>query len=63
MRDSGNVRGLTTAASIWIAAAIGLAVGAGFYAGSVLATLISLIAIELFRDIEKKYIHKEGEEK
>lgn len=63
LRDSGSIRGLTTAASIWVASAIGLAVGAGFYTAAVLATLISLVAIELFRDIEKRMFHRDEEEK
>ncbi|MCX5749389.1 MAG: MgtC/SapB family protein [Candidatus Saganbacteria bacterium] len=62
MQDKGLIRGLTTAASIWVASAIGLAVGCGFYLGAIFATLISLVAIELFRDIEKKYIRKDGQE-
>ena len=51
MQDRGSVRGLTTAASIWIAAAIGLSVGAEFYFAAFIATLIAVIAIEVLREI------------
>jgi len=62
MQDKGSIRGLTTAASIWVASAIGLAVGTGFYVAAVLATLISLVAIELFRDFEKRFIRRPADE-
>lgn len=51
-RDS--VRGLTTAASLWAAAGIGLAVGAGFYAGAVAATLIVLVVLFALSDFERR---------
>ena len=51
-RDS--VRGLTTAASVWAAAGIGLAVGAGFYVGAVSATLIVLIVLFLLSNFERR---------
>ncbi len=50
MRSGGNVQGLTTAATIWLAAAIGVAVGFGYMqlAGScVVLALVTLIAFEL----------------
>ena len=57
-----KIKGLTTAASIWLCAAIGLASGAGFYfaagAASVLALLILLVAGALERiSAKKKYKH------
>jgi putative Mg2+ transporter-C (MgtC) family protein len=52
MREGLTVRGLTTAASIWITAAIGILIGIGFYFPAVVATLITLGALALFRWIE-----------
>lgn len=53
-----KIKGLTTAASIWLCAAIGLASGAGFYfaagSASILALLILLVAGALERFSEKK---------
>jgi putative Mg2+ transporter-C (MgtC) family protein len=40
-----SVRGLTTAASLWVVAAIGLAAGAGYYSGAVIATGLVLISL------------------
>lgn len=47
------VRGLTTAAGIWATAGIGLAVGAGMYAISIAATLLTLAGLELLSLISK----------
>lgn len=40
IRDASGVRGLTTAADIWLVAAIGMAVGAGAYAAAVFTTVL-----------------------
>ena len=53
MRDGLTVRGLTTAASIWITAGIGILVGIGFYFPAVLTTVLSLGALAGFRWIER----------
>ena len=42
------VRGLTTAAGLWVTSAIGLACGAGMYVIAVVATVLTLIGLELF---------------
>ena len=46
-REGGLVAGLTTAATIWIVAAIGLAAGAGLYVLSAVTTVIALIVLLL----------------
>ncbi len=46
-RDEGLVAGLTTAATIWAVASIGLAVGVGLYLVSVVTTAIALIILLL----------------
>lgn len=50
------VRGLTTAASLWSVAAIGLAVGGGLYVASLSATVIILIILAGLKPIERRYI-------
>jgi putative Mg2+ transporter-C (MgtC) family protein len=47
-----NVEGLTTAASIWFAAAIGLATGAGMYFAATVGTIIALIVLMPMRKVE-----------
>jgi putative Mg2+ transporter-C (MgtC) family protein len=53
MREGLSVRGLTTAASIWITAGIGILAGIGFYLPAVMTTVISLAALSGFRWIER----------
>jgi putative Mg2+ transporter-C (MgtC) family protein len=45
IRQGISVRGLTTAATLWVSAAIGIAAGAGYYSGAVMATVVTLIAL------------------
>src|SRR5436190_8412037 len=45
IRQGLSVRGLTTAATLWVVAAIGLAVGAGYYSGALITTAIVLLAL------------------
>lgn len=64
--NKGAVHGLTTAASIWTAASLGIALGMGFYdiavAGLVI-TLLTLLAIKrLFRFPHMKFLHVETED-
>lgn len=53
LRDKGSVRGLTTAATLWIVACLGLAVGRGLYALSLTAALIIFIILSLFKKADK----------
>ena len=46
------VRGLTTAASIWAVAAIGLAVGGGMYLAAIVATVLALVILAVVKPIE-----------
>jgi putative Mg2+ transporter-C (MgtC) family protein len=45
VRQGLSVRGLTTAATLWLVAAIGLSAGAGYYSGAVIATALVLFAL------------------
>src|SRR5438876_9083 len=53
-KEGLTVRGLTTAASIWITAAIGIQVGIGFYFPAGVATILTLGTLSVFRWIEMK---------
>src|SRR5262245_30439143 len=44
-RQGFTIRGLTTAASVWLVGAIGMAAGAGFWKGAVIATIAALISL------------------
>ncbi|MEP7040187.1 MAG: MgtC/SapB family protein [Chloroflexota bacterium] len=48
----GNIRGLTTAASLWAVAAIGMAAGAGLLALALIGTLLILVVLALLDNVE-----------
>jgi len=48
LRIGADVRGLTTAASIWMVAAVGMAVGTGMYIVSVVGAVLALVIIHFF---------------
>jgi putative Mg2+ transporter-C (MgtC) family protein len=54
IKEGFTVRGLTTAASIWITAAIGILTGIGFYFAAFIGTLLSLGTLSAFRWIEAR---------
>lgn len=56
LRFGNNIRGLTTATSLWTLAIIGLAVGAGHFFSAVSATLLLLIVLTLLDAFEKRFI-------
>ncbi|UXU89906.1 MgtC/SapB family protein [Burkholderia sp. S-53] len=49
------IRGLTTAASLWVVAAVGLAVGGGMYVAAIAATAIVLAILAGLKPIEKRF--------
>lgn len=50
--QGGVVKGLTTAASIWTVAAVGLAAGAGLYFPTIVSTLLILAILSIFKEME-----------
>jgi putative Mg2+ transporter-C (MgtC) family protein len=54
IKEGLSVRGLTTAASIWITAAIGILAGIGFYKPLVMGVLITVGVLSVFRIIESR---------
>jgi putative Mg2+ transporter-C (MgtC) family protein len=55
-RQGFTVRGLTTAASLWLVAAIGIAAGAGFWKGAVIATVAALVSLRPLEWIKERSI-------
>lgn len=49
LREGFSVKGLTTAASVWAVSCIGLAVGAGYYTGAVVATVVIYLTLNTFK--------------
>jgi putative Mg2+ transporter-C (MgtC) family protein len=55
LRQGEYVRGLTTAASIWVVASIGMAVGFGYYGIAVFTAAIVLITLVAIRPLENRF--------
>ena len=53
LRDEGRIKGLTTASSIWVAAALGMAIGFGAYVLAAVATALVIIVLEMFGQIDR----------
>ena len=56
LRNGPMVFGLTTAATLWIAASIGMACGAGMYGIAIFATVLSVAVLTLIRIFEKQFL-------
>lgn len=54
VKTKGKIRGITTAAGLWTAAIIGLAIGIGFYEAAFLGTLLVLIAEGILPGLERR---------
>ena len=55
LRQGEYVRGLTTAASIWVAASLGMAVGFGFYWIPIFTAALVLVTLIVLRPIEERF--------
>jgi putative Mg2+ transporter-C (MgtC) family protein len=53
LQHRGNIRGLTTAASLWAVAAIGMAAGAGLLALALIGTLLILVVLALLDNVDE----------
>lgn len=49
LREGFSVKGLTTAASLWAVSCIGLAVGAGYYTGALISTIVIYLTLNTFK--------------
>lgn len=58
IKQKGVVKGLTTAASVWVIACIGLAIGMGMYSITLVSSIGVFIAIVVLKRIEDRYIDK-----
>lgn len=60
LREGATIIGLTTAASLWVVAGIGLAMGGGFYLGGVATTILTVCTLAFLDKIENKWPSTEG---
>ncbi len=55
IQTKGGIKGITTAAGIWLAAAIGMAIGCHFYAIALFTTLIAVVILVIARGYERRF--------
>lgn len=60
-RSQDQVKGLTTAATIWVAAAIGMAVGAGLGVLALSSTLLTLFILAVMQRLERRFFPRTSE--
>lgn len=56
IKIGNNVRGITTAASIWVVAAIGMAIGAGMWLAALIAMALSLVVLAGLESAERRFL-------
>jgi len=54
IKERGGIRGLTTAATLWLGAGVGMACGAGMFFAATATTVIALVALTLLTRVEQK---------
>ena len=62
MKEGVSVKGLTTAASVWAVACLGIAVGFGFYALALLGMIFTLITLTIFEALQRRFVHRHSTE-
>jgi len=60
MRTKGSIKGLTTAATLWLVACVGLGIGMGYYKISIISIFLVMIILTLLRFFQKGVQHKKG---
>ena len=55
LRQGEGVRGLTTAASIWVTASLGMAIGFGYYAIAIFTAVLMIATLIAIRPIERRF--------
>ncbi len=55
IKEGFNIRGLTTAACLWLVAGLGMAVGAGYYMLGIYATLIAIVSLVALKNLDKLF--------
>lgn len=62
MKEGVSVKGLTTAASVWAVACLGIAAGYGYYALAVVGMVFTLLTLTVFESLQRKFIHHRSAE-
>jgi putative Mg2+ transporter-C (MgtC) family protein len=55
---NNHIRGLTTAAGLWCAATIGIALGSGFYSGAIICSVVIIFSLRILPLVDKRFSNK-----
>ena len=58
LRQGEEVRGLTTAASIWVAASLGMAVGFGYYGVAIFLAIVVIVVLVALKPLEERFFRR-----
>lgn len=58
IRQGASIRGLTTAAGLWVTAAVGMAAGLGYWVGAVVTTLVAVLALFGLKRVERRLLQR-----
>ena len=62
MKEGVNVKGLTTAASVWAVACLGIATGFGYYVLALMGMLFTFVTLTIFEALQRKLVHSRSVE-
>lgn len=62
MKEGVNVKGLTTAASVWAVACLGIAAGFGYYGLALVGMLLTFVTLTIFEALQRRLIHNHSSE-
>ena len=62
MKEGVSVKGLTTAASVWAVACLGVAAGFGYYALAVMGMVFTFVTLTIFEALQRKLVHSRSVE-
>ena len=62
LRFGASIRGLTTAASLWMAASVGMLVGTGNQGTAIMATALTVFILVIVRRLNRYFLHKQPKE-
>ena len=61
LKSGGTIQGLTTAASLWVVAAVGMAAGAGAWGVAIATTVIVIVSLGPLQAVERRYFPRNRE--
>ena len=62
MKEGVSVKGLTTAASVWAVACLGIAAGFGYYSLALMGMVFTLVTLTIFEALQRRLIHNRSAE-